>query len=129
VQNLIDQKIKELYEFKKLSCAAISEIDGRSEGTIYNRLKAQGVQIRSRSDAAQKFSTQIAIALYNLGLSVAQVGTLLKVHSTTVLKRLQGEGFPLRTPAMAGTIGYSEKEFQLYFNTPEFISHLKGGKK
>ena len=124
MSKLSDSKIMDLYEHERLSCAEISEIDGRSEGTMYNILKARGIEIRSRSVAKCKFSTKIAIILYNLGLSGSQSGRILGVHSTTILKRLGKIGFPLRSRTMASNIKYSEQEFEKHFNTSEFTELL-----
>jgi transposase len=100
---LSDAGIEALYD-RGLSCAQIAEIDGRSEGTIYNRLTSRGVSLRSRSEANKKFSDGAAMTLYNLGLSCAQIGCVFGVHRTTVLKRLQACSLPCsRSPTPTGT--------------------------
>lgn len=120
---LDDSDIRDLYQ-SGLSCADIAGIDQRSEGTIYNRLREMGVDMRSRSEANKKFSDRAVIALYNLGLSCSQIGRLFGVHSTTVVKRLQRLDFPLRPNDTAAAVGFSEEEFKTHFCKAEFTDRL-----
>ncbi len=120
---LPDAEIHRLYGLG-LSCADIAHMDGRSEGTVYNRLLAMNVQMRSRSEANRKFSDRLVVVLYNLGLSCNQIGRLIGVHPTTVFKRLQNLGFPMRTSETATAVGYSSKEFETHFCTAGFIARL-----
>ena len=121
---ITDATICHYYQDRGLSCAEIAGLDGRSEGTIANRLKACGVALRSRSAANKKFPDNLAKALYNLCLSVAQIGELLGVHPTTVVKRLQACGFPMRPNETATAVGYSDEEFRRFFCVPQFVESL-----
>jgi len=119
--SLSDATVMKLYNQGR-SCAEIARMDGRSETTIYNRLKSLDVTMRSRSEANKIFSDFIFISLYNLGLSVSQVGRLLGVDSSTVTKRLHSIGFPLRSYKVATDIRYNEEEFQKYFVDSNILS-------
>lgn len=121
---LPDEQVCSLYTEKRSSCAKIAEIDGRSETTIYNILRSNGVQLRNRSIANSKCDTRIIVWLYNLALSVSQIGRLLGLHSTTVLKRLESIGFPLRPQSTAIAVGYSEREFHQFFEGNETFRTL-----
>lgn len=121
---ITDAIICEYYLKRGLSCADISAIDGRSEGTIANRLRACGVRLRSRSAANKKFPDQIAVALYNLCLSAAQIGRLLGVHPTTVIKRLKACRFPMRPTETAVAVGYTDDEFRRFFCHPAFLDQI-----
>jgi transposase-like protein len=121
---IADATIRYYYVEKGLSCADIARIDGRSEGTIANRLKTWGVKLRSRSAANKKFPDQVAIALYNLCLSAAQIGDLLGVHPTTVIKRLKACGFPMRPTETAVAVGYTDEEFQRFFCHPALLDQI-----
>ena len=121
--SLPDAQVTELYEQGK-SCAEVARSDGCSETAMYNRLKALGVTMRSRSEANQIFPDSIFIALYNLGLSASQTGRLLGVDSSTVTKRLHILKFPLRSRNVASRVRYNNKEFQKYFIETDIIDQL-----
>jgi len=121
--SLPDATVTDLYSQGK-SCAEVARLDGCSETAMYNRLKALGVTMRSRSKANQIFPDSIFIALYNLGLSASQIGRLLGVDSSTVTKRLHTIKFPLRSRGVACRIRYSEKEFQRHFMVPDVLDRL-----
>lgn len=118
------EKIGVLYIHGRQSCAQISRADGRSETTIYNILKQRGTQMRSRSEANQAFPDFIFIGLYNIGLSCTQVGKLLDVHPTTVIKRFELKKFPLRGKEVASAIRYSNSEFKNFFEDESFSKNL-----
>ncbi len=118
-------KIVDLYINQSLSCADIARLDGRSESTIYNILKAKKIKCRNRSQANKTFPNQFLIKLYNIGLSCSQIGKLLGLHSSTVIKRFKTCGFPMRDKKMATAIRYSEQEFKKYFYNSEFIQQLR----
>jgi hypothetical protein len=120
---LSDAQITELYSLGK-SCADIAHIGECSETTIYNRLKSLGVTMRNRSEANQIFPDCIFILLYNLGLSASQIGTLLGLDSSTVIKRLHKLNFPLRSGALARNIRYTNDEFKTHFMTPKILDIL-----
>ena len=69
-------------------CVQITEIVGRSETSVYNRLKAAGTWMRSRFEGNKKFLNEIAKVLYYVALSASQIGHLLRGHPTTTVKRL-----------------------------------------
>ncbi len=123
--SLSDKKICNLYVLDKMSCLEISRIDGRSESTIYGILKHRKIKFRSRSEANQIFSTQLIVKLYNVGLSCSQIGRLLGIDSSTIIKRLQLLNFPLRTKSVAANIRYSETEFKKFFFNSETMNLLK----
>lgn len=109
------EKMGILYIQGRQSVAQISEMDGRSETKVYHLLKDNGVHMRGRSEANQTFPDFVFRSLYNMGLSSTQVGRLLGVHSTTVIKRLSGMGFPMRPKSLAALIGYTDQEFNEFF--------------
>ena len=51
-----------------------------------------------------------------MGLSTSQIGCLLGLHPTTIIKRFKKINFPLRNKRIAKMIGYSGEEFLLFFN-------------
>lgn len=115
--------IVRLYQ-KGFSCEAIAMLDGRSRNTIRSILLSEGVTIRSRSESNRRFPTHTAVKLYNLGCNAAQIGELLGVHQTTVVKRLRASGFPLRSHQVAMGVGFSDKEFSRFFLTDSFLDAL-----
>lgn len=119
-----DNNIVSLYINGHYSCAKIAEIDGRSEGTIYNILKKNKVNLRNRSEANQTYPDWVLIYLYNLGLSCSQVGELLNIDPTTIIKRFNLINFQLRSRNVAYGIKYSNEEFFQYFHNEEFLNHL-----
>ena len=121
--SLPDAKVIELYSQGE-SCAAIACLDGCSETSMYHRLKALGVTMRSRSEANQIFPDFVFVALYNLGLSTSQTGRLLGVDPSTVTKRLRSLKFPLRSRRVATRIRYTEDEFKKYFMVPGILDEL-----
>lgn len=121
--SLSDASVKVLYSHGR-SCDEIAQADGCSETTIYNRIKSYGIKMRNRSEANKIFPDYICISLYNLGLSVSQIGRLLAVDSSTVTKRLHTLRFPLRSRDVASRIRYSEDEFMKYFMISNFLDTL-----
>jgi DNA-binding CsgD family transcriptional regulator len=121
---LSTEKIAGLYIDGRQSCAEISKIDGRSETTIYNLLKEFGTNMRGRSEANQIFPNFVFISLYNLGLSCSQIGELLDIHPTTIIKRLKSINFPLRQRSVAAQIKYSSDEFREVFCSEDFMKHI-----
>lgn len=122
---LSTKKISDHYLNDKLSCAEIAEKDGRSETTIYKLLVKNKVQMRTKSEANQIFSDNVFIFLYNLGLSLTQVGSLLGINPTTISKRLSQIGFPTRIPCLAKSIKYTNEEFKRYFCNKKFIQSIR----
>lgn len=122
-KSISDEKITQLY-LDGESCAAIARITECSETSVYNRLKIQGIKIRSRSEANKIFPDSIFINLYNMGLSTSQIGKLLGVNPSTITKRLHTIQFPLRFRNVASRIRYTEKEFRQYFMVPDIIGQL-----
>ena len=120
---LSDVQVIELYSQGK-SCADIARFGECSETATYNRLKLLGVTMRSRSEANQIFPNCVFILLYNLGLSASQIGTLLGLDSSTVIKRLHKLNFPLRSGTLARNIRYTENEFRTHFMTPKILDIL-----
>ncbi|UCG02431.1 MAG: hypothetical protein JSW11_00265 [Candidatus Heimdallarchaeota archaeon] len=116
------ENIIELYE-NGLSCAEIAQIIGCSATKIYIILRKSN-KTRNRSEANKIFPDFIFISLYNLGLSASQVGRLLGVNSSTVVKRLHTLKFPLRPRYVASRIRYTEKEFKQYFMTQNILDQL-----
>ena len=121
----LSDKIVDLYCNQRLSCAAIAEQDGRSESTIYNVLLAKNVRCRDRSQANKLFSDQLFIKLYNLALSCSQIGRLLGVHPSTVIKRLRTCGFAMRNRNVAKAVRYTEQEFQKFFCNTVFRNQIR----
>lgn len=122
--SLSRERIIALYIHGRQSCSQISKIDGRSETTIYNLIKDSGTNIRSRSEANQTFPDFVLISLYNLGLSCSQIGKLLEIHSTTIIKRLESIRFPLRSRHVASAIRYSNEEFERFFCNEDFMKYI-----
>lgn len=121
---LSTEKMNALYIHGRHSFAKIAKMDGRSETTIYHLLKDHGAEIRGRSEANQTFPDSIFMALYNLGLSCSQIGKLLDIHTTTIIKRLNAKNFPLRSKKVAAAIRYSDQEFERYFENEYFTTNL-----
>ncbi len=122
--SLPDAKVIELYSDGE-SCASIARLGKCSETTIYTRLKTTlGVEMRSRSEANQIFPDFIFVCLYNMGLSASQVGRLLGVDSTTVIKRLHKIRFPLRSRNLARQIRYTEDEFLQHFMVHDVLGTI-----
>ncbi len=121
----LSDKIVDLYCNQKLSGAAIAEQDGRSESTIYNILRAKNIKCRNRSQANKIFSDRLFIKLYNLALSCSQIGRLLGVHPSTVIKRLRNCKFAIRDRHSAKAIRYTEQEFEEFFCNATFMDQVR----
>lgn len=121
--SLPDAKVTELYT-QGNSCEDVAVVDGCSGTSMYNRLISLGVKIRSRSEANQIFPNYVFVRLYNMGLSVSQIGRMLGVNSSTVTKRLHTINFPLRSRGVACRIRYTEEEFKRYFMVPDILNQL-----
>jgi len=117
-------KICTLYTKRRMSCAEISELDGRSVATIYNILKKNKVRLRNKSKANKLFPDGVIIILYNFGLSCYQIGELLGVHPSTIVKRFKTLHFPLRNKRSAAAIRYSDEEFRRHFCDEKFLVSL-----
>ncbi len=124
VKGLLDDSIVELYTQGE-SCAAIARQQKCSETSIYNRLKDMGVEMRDRSEANKICPDSVFISLYNVGLSSPQIGRLLQVDSSTVIKRLHSIRFPLRSRNIASRIRYTEDEFIKYFMISSVLYFLE----
>ncbi len=122
--SLSTEKMNALYIHGRHSFAKIAQKDGRSETTVYHLLKDCGTEIRGRSEANQTFPDSIFMTLYNLALSCSQIGRLLDIHATTVIKRLNAIGFPLRSKRVAAAIRYSDEEFNRFFENEDFTTNL-----
>jgi transposase-like protein len=99
-------------------------MDGCSVTSMYNRLKSLGTTMRSRSNANKLFPDSVFVKLYNVGLSASQVGRILGVDSSTVIKRLHMINFPLRSRRVASQIRYTEEEFRRYFMVPDVLGRI-----
>ncbi|MHA2100687.1 MAG: hypothetical protein ACW99A_18615 [Candidatus Kariarchaeaceae archaeon] len=117
---LSTEKIVGLY-IQGCGCSDISNIDGRSETTIYNILKDTNTEFRSRSEANKLFTDDVLIHLYNLGLSCAQIGKILDIHATTIVKRFKLINFPMRSKEIAARISYSDDEFNKIITHPDLF--------
>ena len=118
-------EIERLYR-RGFSCAATAAILGCGGTSVYNRLKAAGVEMRPRSDANRCLPDHVFKRLYNIGLSSSQIARLLGVHPTTVVKRLDSCSFPMRPRRTAAAIAYTEDEFERFFCASNFIEALCG---
>ena len=97
------------------SASWIAQRDGRSSMTIYKRLKANGVTRRSRAESNRRMDLTKAGKLYSMGLSTPQIGRVMGIHPTTVLKGLQASGFPMRTAVTGAEVAYSDEEVDRWF--------------
>lgn len=121
---MTDNRICKLYSEKKMTCAEIARLDGRSESTIWKILNKNGL-LRSRSEAIKIAPDLLFIQLYNLGLSQGQIAMLLDIHQSTVAKRLSACDFPSRPRDVAAKIAYTDEEFKRHFMKPSFRRRLK----
>lgn len=119
-----NKEINKLYAGGR-SCADIATISKCSETTIYNKLKSLNTVFRSRSEANKVLPDFIFILLCNLGLSSSQVGKILGVNSSTVIKRLQSIDFPTRSRRLASKIKYTHNEFETHFMQSDIVNNLR----
>ena len=120
VHILEDKEIIHLYVYENRSCGDISLLDGRCESTIYKILLENNIKLRDRSKANKIVSDEILIKLYNLGLSLSQVGILVGVNPTTISKRFTLIDFPTRIPCQAKGVRYTKEEFKRFFMNDKF---------
>jgi len=127
VNILRDTEIVRLYVGENRSCGDISLLDGRCESTIYKILLENNIKLRDRSEANKIVSDEMLIKLYNLGLSLTQVGILVGVNPTTISKRFTLIDFPTRPACQAKGVGYTKEEFKRFFMNDRFKELIQGG--
>ena len=93
--------LADLYLRQRLSCAEISELTGIPARTIWGRLRAQGVRIRTRGRLNREDRLTVAPDLLaemylRAGLTSDEVGRLLGVSRRVVLRTAHDEGLPVR---------------------------------
>jgi len=123
----IQKRVCDLYIKEYLSCSDISSQLNICQATVYNILKNNNIILRDKSTANKIFSDDLLIKLYNIGLSCSQIGKVLGIHPSTVVKRFQKCDFPLRNKNLSHQIKYSEDEFNKYFMCSSFMDLIKQG--
>lgn len=113
---LADQDIAKLYQ-NGISAGTIAVRDGRSSATIINRLKAQNIPRRRRGDANRRCDIITAGRFYDMGLSTNQIGHLMGLHPTTVLKALQAHGYPIRSVETGVKVAFDRDELERWFGS------------
>ena len=115
------------YTQDRLSCRSIARKFNISETQVYNILKQNKVQLRTKSEANKIFDDNIIINLYNIGLSIKQISEILGLHPTTITKRFKKINFPTRNKDISFRIRYTDAEFKKYFMNPCFINEIIEG--
>ena len=105
--------IEHLYVGSGLTCAQISAVTGVPQGTVRDRLHAQGVRMRTRGRLNRQDRVTLpadAIARWYVsgGLSAADTGRLLGVSGQLVLRTAHDEGLPVRVGGPAPCRGPTE---------------------
>ncbi len=105
--------IEHLYVRSGLTCAQISAVTGVPQGTVRDRLHAQGVRMRTRGRLNRQDRVALpadAIARWYVsgGLSAADTGRLLGVSGQLVLRTAHDEGLPVRVGGPAPCRGPTE---------------------
>ena len=94
--DLDDEEIKKLYIKEGLSIYQIGEKLGASDRTISNRLKKQGIKLRSKGRSCNDLDDEEIKKMYiEEGLSTVQIGEKFGVSSPTISKRLKKQGIKL----------------------------------
>ena len=103
--NIDIHQVTHLYYHEKKSAYAIAEIFGCEPTVIYDRMKKNGMQRRSYSEAHKIRYSQKGLKLdlaeivrlyFEEHLTLIEVGTRLGVSSDTVRKRLMAAGYEMR---------------------------------
>lgn len=110
-----DTLLADLYVRRRLTCAQISELTAVPARTVHDRLRAQGIRLRTRG----RFNREDRLAvdpsvltdLYvQAGLPADEVGTALGVSRKVVLRTAHDHGLPVRLGGPAPSRGPAEIE-------------------
>lgn len=107
--------IVQLYETAKLSSREIAAVTGIPQRTVRDRLRRYGVRARSRGgwsrEDRQMVPAEILRELYEqLGLTAAEVGTVIGASRSTVLRSAHDLGVAVRTGGAVPLSGPDEIE-------------------
>jgi len=114
-QVVLDALMARLYVESRLTSGQISALTGVSERAVRSRLRASGVQMRTRGRLNREDRMNVPadelVRLYVAdGLSAADAGRLLGVSRQTVLRAAHDEGLPVRVGGPEPTSGPGEIE-------------------
>ena len=109
------ETLKNLYLQQRLTSGQISALSGIPERTIRGRLRAAGVNMRSRGrqnrEDRQMVPADAVAELYvRAGLSAAEAGRLLQVPGSVILRTAHDLGLPVRVGGPAPRRGPTEIE-------------------
>lgn len=110
-----DEVLASLYLRQRLTCGQISELTQIPARTVQDRLRAQGIQLRTRG----RFNREDRIAVephvlaqmyLHAGLPAGEVGEVLGVSRKIVLRSAHDHGLPVRVGGPAPARGPTEIE-------------------
>jgi len=109
----LPQLIAELYERKKLSSHDIATATGVPERTIRDRLRRDGIQIRSRGgwnreDRRTLPEGELRELYEQLGMTANEVGAVVGASRSTVLRSAHALGIPVRLGGAVALSGPDE---------------------
>jgi hypothetical protein len=107
--------LAELYLRHRLTCAQISELTGIPPRTVHDRLRADGVALRTRGRFNREdrlvIEPDVLADLYlRAGLPSDEVGNLLGVSRAVVLRTAHDQGMPVRVGGPPPARGSTEIE-------------------
>jgi hypothetical protein len=110
-----DTLLADLYLRHRLTCAQISELISVPARTVQDRLRAQGIRLRTRGrfnreDRLAVEPSALAAMYVQAGLPADQVGTALGVSRKVVLRTAHDHGLPVRIGGPAPSRGPAEIE-------------------
>jgi len=107
--------LADLYLRHRLTCAQISELTQIPARTVQDRLRADGVRLRTRGrfNREDRLAVELEVlveAYLRTGLTSDEVGKLLGVSRRVVLRTAHDEGMPVRMGGPAPSRGPTEIE-------------------
>jgi len=110
-----DALLADLYVERRLTCAQISELTLVPARTVRDRLRAQGIRLRTRGrfnreDRLTVDLSALAAMYVQAGLPAGEVGTALAVSRKVVLRTAHDHGLPVRVGGPAPSRGPAEIE-------------------
>ena len=126
-----DPLLADLYLRQRLTCAQISALTGIPARSVWDRLRAHGVRMRTRGALNREDRLAIAPELLtdmyiHAGLPSGEIGKILGVSRRIVLRSAHDEGLPVRMGGPGPRRGPSEIELiSALYSDPEVREVLR----
>lgn len=136
MKHISEKRLVDLYE-AGWSLSEIHTRTGRNPSTIYYTLKRHGVQMRPRGDSygsrkpsvVSDAEVRLTVKLYNMGLSMAEIGERLGVSSGAIRWRLLNiAGIETRNRSEVSRLAWRRGRIQRGSTRPKHLHSERGTK-